>query len=312
MHAGPGPSHPVATAVTFRPPRLAGIATGSGFALLSAVAALLAGFIAARSEPELRTALGWLAAGGLGIAALLFASWTFSVATLAYRLEAGNLVVRWGLRSTEVALSSIQSVMPGRTVDRISVRGINWLGCHVGEAELRRFGPTLVFATTIEPESLVFVTTETEVYGLSVARQAEFVEEIESHRKAGPPPHHPQHTRVTGIAALPVWRDRTALAALLTAFFGCALVVGFVFGQYPSVAPIIETNFPGSADVVRVGSKQELLGIAYLAAAVVAVNSAAGVMIHARDRAAGIWMLASGTLLQAVLLLAAIIAFERA
>ncbi|MFQ5381828.1 MAG: hypothetical protein ACE5EF_09430 [Dehalococcoidia bacterium] len=78
------------------------------------------------------------------------------------------------------------------------------------------------------------------------------------------------------------------------------------------MAPIIEINFPGSADVVRVGNKQELLGIAYLAAAVLAVNSAAGILIHARDRAAGIWMLTSGTLLQLVLLAAAVVAFQRA
>ncbi|MFQ5381827.1 MAG: PH domain-containing protein [Dehalococcoidia bacterium] len=181
--------------------------------VLAGGAALVVGLTAARSEPELETAVAWLAAGGLGIAAVLFASWTFCMATLSYRIEAGNLTVRWGLRTMEVALSSVESVTPGRTVDEISVRGINWWGCHVGEAEIRRIGPTLVFATTVEPESLLFVRTDTESYGLTVAAQAEFVEELEAHRHSDAVQPHAQHATASGIAALPIWRDRVALGA---------------------------------------------------------------------------------------------------
>lgn len=299
-------------AATFRPPRAAGIFTGSFLTLLALAAAIVAGATAARSDPEFRTALGWLAAGGLSGASILFASWTFCIATLAYRIEPGNLVVRWGLRRTLIALSSIESVVPGRTMDQLRVTGLNWWGCHVGSAEVRRIGPTLVFATEIEPERMVFVSTTDESYGLSIRGQAEFAEEIEAHRVQGPPPIHPQHSTATGVAALPIWRDRAAVASLSVSVLACVLVVGFVFGQYPSLAPVVEINFPGAADVVRVGNKQELLGIAYLAVAVLAVNASAGVLIHSRDRAAGLWLFGSTTLLQGALLAAAVFAFERA
>ena len=45
---------------------------------------------------------------------------------------------------------------------------------------------------------------------------------------------------------------------------------------------------------------------------IVAVNLALGFVLHARERAAGVWLLASAALIQAVLLAAAIVAFDRA
>ena len=43
-----------------------------------------------------------------------------------------------------------------------------------------------------------------------------------------------------------------------------------------------------------------------------AVNVALGFLLHGRERAAGLWLLTSACLLQAVLLGAAIVAFGRA
>lgn len=311
MRARTRPRHQLRPPVVFRPPRAAGVATGFALAATAALLAVVGGTVAARSEPEFRTALGWLAAGSLGAAAALLGGWTLSLATLSYTIRDGALVISWGLRRTFIAIDSIEGVIPGRTVDEVKVSGLNWWGCHVGFADIRRVGFTLVYATGLDPRHLVFVTTGDESYALSVTRPAEFAEEVHSQRGLAAAPARTQRTVALGVAALPVWRDRAAVAAVLVSAVACALVVGFVFSQYPGLAPVVEIDFPGPAEVVRVGNKQELLHIAYAAVAVLVVNGIAGAVVHARVRAAGLWLLASGSLLEALLLAAAVFAFGR-
>lgn len=310
MHPRSRPHHELRRAAVFRPPRAAGVATGLGLAVVAVVAAAVVGWIAGRSEPEFRTFLGWLAAGGLVTAAAVFVSWSLSLATLAYTVRPGALVITWGFRRTVIALDSIEAVLPGRTVDEVKVSGLNWWGCHVGFADIRRVGFTLVYATGLDPERMVFVTTADESYALSVPRPTEFAEAVQAHRGLGPVPGRTQRALASGVAALPLWRDRSAVGSILVSAVGCALVVGFVFSQYPGLAPVVEINFPGVADVVRVGNKQELLHIAYAAVAVFVVNGLAGSVVHASDRAAGLWLLASGSLLEGLLFAAAVLAFS--
>ena len=52
--------------------------------------------------------------------------------------------------------------------------------------------------------------------------------------------------------------------------------------------------------------------IAWLGLGILVVNSVLGIAFHARERAAGLWLIASGGMLQLVLLAAAISAFSRA
>ena len=74
---------------------------------------------------------------------------------------------------------------------------------------------------------------------------------------------------------------------------------------------MVQLSFPALGGVVRVGDKSELLRIAYLGAGILVTNTAVGVAVHARERAAGLWFLASGGMLQAVLLSAAVVAVHR-
>ena len=71
-------------------------------------------------------------------------------------------------------------------------------------------------------------------------------------------------------------------------------------------------ELPIARRVIRVGNKGELLRIAYLGAGVLAVNAVIGVLLHARERAAGLWLMAGSGLVQVVLLGAAVLAFTRA
>ena len=90
------------------------------------------------------------------------------------------------------------------------------------------------------------------------------------------------------------------------------VLCGYIFGRYPGLPDVIELSFPALGGVVRVGDKSELLRMAYLGVGVFGANLVAGVAVHSRERAAGLWLLASGGMLQVVLLAAAIIAFQHA
>ena len=73
-----------------------------------------------------------------------------------------------------------------------------------------------------------------------------------------------------------------------------------------------ESHGPALGGIVRVGEKSELLRIAYASAAIAAVNTTIGTVIHSRLRSAGLWVFASGGMVQLVLLAAAIVAFSAA
>jgi hypothetical protein len=122
---------------------------------------------------------------------------------------------------------------------------------------------------------------------------------------------HPQRSAATGIAALPFWRDGHAISAVLLAVVAFGMLGGFVMYRYPGLPEVIELTFPSSGGLARIGDKSELLKIAYLGAGILGVNLAFGIILHARERAAGLWTFASAGLLQVVLLVAAIAAIER-
>lgn len=311
MHARPR-SRRAIEAVAFRPPRALGVIAGGAFTVWAAVVAAAAANIALASGVETKTFLAWVAAGGLGLVALLFANWTYALVSLDYIIDANTLTIRWGFRRVIVPIDTIQRMVPGRTLDEPRVRGLNWWGCHVGHADVKRIGYTLFYSTHRAPEELLYVVTTEESYALTVLDQAAFAEEIQARaRVATAAEPHPQRSSATGIAALPFWRDRVATTTAAVSALVGAVLFGYVYSQYPGLPDVIQLNFPALGGIVRVGDKSELLRIVYLGLGVLGVNTALGVLLHARERAAGLWLLASGGMLQCVLLAAAIVAFAK-
>lgn len=311
MHARPRPRRAV-EAVAFRPPRALGILTGGAFAVWAAGVAALAADMALTSSVETKSFLAWAVAAVLALAALAFANWTYSLVTLDYIIDDNALTIRWGFRRVTVPIDAIQRMVPGRTLDEPRIRGLNWWGCHIGSADVKRIGYTLFYSTHRAPEETLYVVTSEESYAITVLDQAAFAEEIQARaRVATAEEPHPQRSSATGIAALPFWRDRVATTTAALSALAGAVLFGYVYSQYPGLPDVIQLNFPALGGIVRVGDKSELLRIVYLGLGVLAVNSLLGVLLHARERAAGLWMLASGGMLQCVLLAAAIFAFER-
>jgi hypothetical protein len=261
---------------------------------------------------ELKTFVAWVAAGVLFACGATFVNWTHGLATLAYRVDLDALVIQWGFRRVEIPIDSILRLVPGRTVDPAHVYGLNWPGCHIGHAEVKRIGYTLFYSTHRAQEELVIIHTTQESYAISLANQAGLAEEIQARTVLGTLETHPQRSAATGIAALPFWRDGHAISAALLAVIGCILLGGFVMYRYPALPDVIELTFPSFGGLARIGDKSELLKIAYLGAGIVGVNLAFGILLHARERAAGLWAFASAGMLQVVLFAAAVAAIERA
>jgi hypothetical protein len=288
------------------------VITGGGFAVWAGIFAGLAARVGYGAPAEFKSFLAWLVCGCLVVVAFVFANWTYSVFSLAYVIDRDAFTIVWGFRRVVIPVDTIQRMVPGRTLDEPHIHGLNWWGCHVGSAEVKRIGQTLFYSTHNVPDELLYVVTTDESYALTVLDQAAFAEEIQGRAALGPVERHVQRSAATGIAALPFWRDRVAITAAIVSAAVCAGLFGYVFSSYPDLPNVIRLRFPALGGVVRVGDKDELLRLAYLGVGVFAVNTVLGVLVHARERAAGLWLLASSGMLQGVLLAAAIAAFQRA
>ncbi|MBI2765354.1 MAG: hypothetical protein HYX53_05495 [Chloroflexi bacterium] len=310
MHPGTRARRPIA-AVAFRPPRALGVIVGGGFVAWALVGAGITARIAAGAQVEFKTFLAWVLAASLVLLAGAFASWTYGLATLSYIVERDSLVIRWGFRRVVIPIETILRMVPGRTLDEAHVSGLNWWGCHVGSADVKRIGYTLFYSTHSSPDELLYIHTTQESYALTIIDQAAFAEEVQARAALGSVSDHVQRSAATGIAAFPFWRDRVAIAALALSVASCLALVGYIFARYPDLPEVVQLSFPALGGVVRVGDKSELLRVAYLGAGLLVVNSVLGVVVHARERAAGLWLLASTGMVQLVLLAAAIVAFER-
>jgi hypothetical protein len=262
-------------------------------------------------EAAFKTFLAWVAAVVLFAVGAAFVNWTHGLATLSYRVTNDALVITWGFRRVEIPLDTILRLVPGRTLDPAHVYGLNWPGCHIGHAEIKRIGYTLFYSAHRSQEELVIIHTTQESYAISLANQAGLAEEIQARTVLGTLESHPQRSAATGIAALPFWRDGHAISTALLAAVGCVLVGGFIMYRYPGLPDVIELAFPSPGPLARVGDKSELLKIAYLAGGILGVNLAFGIILHARERAAGLWAFASAAILQVVLFAAAFVAIQR-
>jgi hypothetical protein len=158
---------------------------GAGFTAWALVGSALAFSVVAGAEVELKTFLGWVIGVALGLLGLVFLNWTYSVLSLAYILDDQALTIRWGFRRVIVPIETIQRMVPGRTLDEPHISGLNWWGCHVGSADVKRLGFTIFYSTHSAPDELLYIVTTDESYGLTVPNQAAFAE-IQGARSSAP------------------------------------------------------------------------------------------------------------------------------
>ena len=176
MYAGTG----ALEAVTFRPPRALGATVGAAAAAWAFACAGLSARAASGGGAHFTTFIAWVVAAGAVLLGIAFLNWTYGVLSLAYVVQRETLVIRWGFRRVVIPLDSVLRMVPGRTMDRARIHGLNWWGCHIGHADVQRIGYTLFYSTHKATAELLYIHTTQESYALTVLDQARFAEEIQS------------------------------------------------------------------------------------------------------------------------------------
>ncbi len=241
---------------------------------------------------------------GLGC---LFGYWTYSCLTMKYFLDRNGLTIHWGDIRQLIPLDRIEKLVPGRELPAPKVTGVSWLGHHVGHGPVEGLGDTIFYATHGSHEELLYVVTAEQTYAISVADEVQFAEELQGQQNLGQVVSLPQVTERHSISALPFWRDPLAQVLAVAAMAGFAVMVGYVFQQYPGLPESIP--FPFAAQ--GFGDKSELLSIPITGLGLLAISLTLGFLLHAVDRAVGYLLFLAGLGTQIVLLSAAIITLNQ-
>ena len=96
--------------------------------------------------------IGPLVAGPAFIAmSLLFLYWTWSLSALTYLIDRNALSIRWGSLRQIIPLTNIERLVAHVDEDAPSVEGINWMGHHVGKADVPNLGNVLFYSAHRTP-----------------------------------------------------------------------------------------------------------------------------------------------------------------
>jgi hypothetical protein len=296
-----------------RPSRSAGTAVGltvSGIALAIALALLARGLGWPVSWPQF---LAYAGAGFMAVVAAVFAFWTWTCATMRYVVSPAGITIHWGPLRHHIPINHVQLMVRGRGEERPHIRGVSWLGYHVGRGEVGDERRVLFFSTHRVPEDIVYIRTTDAVYAVSPQDPSRFISDSQRAYEAahGDAPSGPLVER-DFVAAHPIWSDRTAqLLGVGALLLNLALWL-YIFANYPNMSNEITIKFPPIGDITTLHSRDAIFKIPGTATAILAVNFVASLLFQPRERAAT-YLLLSGTIfLQAVFWVAAIVAVVNA
>jgi hypothetical protein len=294
-----------------RPPRALGVIIGCA---LAGWCFLLVGLLLWRGLElgvDLAAVLLYIVAGVFLALGLLFAYWTYGCMTLKYHLDRNGLTIHWGDIRQLIPMDRIQRLVPGRELPAPRVGGLSWIGHHVGHAAVEGLGDVVVYSTHGGRDDLLYIVTAAQTYAITVEDEVRFAEELQGHQKMGQMVSLPQVAERTSLASLRFWHDPYAVSLAMAAIAGFAVMLSYVFYNYPDLSPTIEIPFPDLEGVTRVEDKEELLSIPMTGVGLLAVNLVLGFVLHAWERAVGYMLFMAGLCAQIILLAAAIIVLQQ-
>ncbi len=292
--------------MTYHPPRALGLLTGSVLTLWAAgVSALLFNY-AISSEIGVAAFIAYAAGFGAGGLATGFGYWTYGLATLSYELDRNGLVINWDGTRQVVPLDAIERLVPGTSVGVPRVRGVSWLGYHIGRATIERIGEVLFYSTHQAPEHVLFVMTTERNYAISVDDPASFAREIQVRQGLGPTAEVTHHVERHGATALGFWTDRVALALGALALIAGGAVWLLISVRYPTLPATFELTIPpvSVSPLVEITTRDAILALPRIASLVLVINLVGAIALHLWDRVASYVLLAAGALIQVGFILA--------
>lgn len=254
---------------------------------------------------------GATAAGAL---ASLFGYWTYALGTLSYALDRNGLVIHWGATRQVIPLSAIERLVPGTSVGVPSVRGVSWLGYHVGSATIDRIGNVLFYSTHQAPEQVLYVMTSERNYAITVTDPAGFARQVQIRQDLGPTARVTHHAQRLGSAAQAFWYDSTGRVLVAIALLAAFVMWALVGIRYPDLPAAFELQFPAYEDnpLVNVQTKEAILELPRIATGLLVVNLVIGFALHSWERVAGYVMFIAAAAVQLAFAAAVAIAIQGA
>lgn len=284
----------------YQPSRALGLIVGSLLTLWSGGVAYVLYSFAAAATVGVASLLGYVAATALVTLTVLFAFWTHALATLSYAIDRNGLLITWGPTRQVVPLAAIERLVPGTAVGVPGVRGVSWLGHHVGRAEIERVGEVMFYSTHQSPEQVLYVMTTERNYAISVEDPHAFAREIQVRQELGPTTTVGHHVERSGAAAQSFWEDAFARQMVFAALVLCLGLWMYVIARYGALPPTLDLTFPPGArgELIAVSSREALLALPRAATALLLANAAIGIFVHAHSRVAAYVLFITGGLAQ--------------
>lgn len=299
-----------------RPSRSMGAAIGfalCGGALVLSIALLARGLGWPTSWPAFTAYVG---AGVLIVVAAAFAFWTWACITMRYMVGPNGVTIRWGPVKHQIPITRIEAITAGKVEQDPHVRGIGWLGYHVGRGRAGNFESVLFFSTHRSPKDIVYVSTAETAYAISPRDPARFASEIQRFYQAavgnGEVVDGEPTVERDILAAHPIWSDRIAQALVLASVLLNLVLWGYIFASYPSLSNQITIEFPPIGSITTLESRGEIFKIPATATAILGVNFIASLLFQPRERAATYLLLTGSVVFQVAFLVAAVVAIVNA
>jgi hypothetical protein len=242
----------------------------------------------------------------------VFGYWTYALATLAYALDRNGLVITWGATRQVIPLQAIERLVPGTAVGVPHVRGVSWLGYHIGRARIQRIGDVLFYSTHQAPEQVLYVMTTERNYAISVENPAEFARHIQIRLDLGPTAEVTHHVERTAASLQSFWNDRVALALAALALVAGAAVWAAVALRWAGLPQTLELHFPPTdvLPLVEVVQRGAILELPRVASTILAINLVLGVAAHTWERVAAYVLLVAAAAVQVAFIAALEIALR--
>ncbi len=292
----------------YQPPRALGLLVGTLLTLWSAgVAVLLAnsGIAADEGWQVFITFLGATLAGAL---AVLFAFWTYSLATISYLLDRNGLVIAWGPTRQIVPLRAIRRLVPASSVGVPRIRGVSWWGHHVGQGDVAQIGNVLFYSTHQTSDQVLYVVTAEKNYAISVEDPEAFAREVLMRQELGPTAEVTHHVERSGASLESFWADPRARWLAAAAVIGLALVWAQIALRYGSIPEREPLHFPVNDTVVSSQGREAILELPRTATFLLAADLILGVILHSWDRMAGYVLFAAAVAVEVGIFAAIVLA----
>lgn len=292
----------------YQPPRALGLLVGILLTLWSSGVAVLLANAGLAADDGWQVFVTFLGATLAGILAVLFAFWTYSLATISYLLDRNGLVITWGPTKQVVPLRAIRRLVPASSVGVPRIRGVSWWGHHIGRADVAQIGTVLFYSTHQASEQVLYVVTAEKNYAISVEDPDAFAREVLMRQELGPTAEVTHHVERSGASLESFWADPRARWLAAASVIGLALVWGQIAMRYGSIPERMPLHFPIDDAVVSSEGREAILELPRTATILLAANLVLGVILHAWDRMAGYVLFAAAVAVQVSIFAAIVIA----